>query len=149
MTEQEAINRISYLKNKADVALSTTTSNCSWAKEDVTGTIEALDMAIKAIEEIQQYRAIGTVEQIETLQDDYWKLNEICKEYSALGTVEEILKVLNHQLEIIAIQHKTLKEYRNLGTVEELRVARDKQIPKKPTEPEWKSQVMNHFTKGE
>ena len=38
-------------------------------------------------------------EQIETLQDDYWKLNEICKEYSALGTVEE------------------------------LRVARDKQIP--------------------
>ena len=50
MTEQEAINRISYLKNKADIALSTTRSNCSWAKEDVTGTIEALDMAIKALE---------------------------------------------------------------------------------------------------
>lgn len=73
----------------------------------------------KINKELEQYRALGTVEQIETLQDDYWKLNEICKEYSALGTVEE------------------------------LRVARDKQIPKKPTEPEWKSQVMNHFTKGE
>lgn len=49
MTEQEAINRISYLKNKADVALSTTKSKCSWAKEDVAGTIKAFDVAIKAL----------------------------------------------------------------------------------------------------
>lgn len=44
---------------------------------------------IEELKEIQQYRAIGTVEQLKTLQEDYWKLNEMCKEYSAIGTVEE------------------------------------------------------------
>lgn len=51
--------------------------------------MEVLEYISKALEEIQQYRAIGPVEQLKTLQEDYWKLNEIIKEYSAIGTVEE------------------------------------------------------------
>lgn len=42
----------------------------------------ALRCIKKVLSEVQQYRAIGTVE-------DYWKLNEMCKEYSAIGTIEE------------------------------------------------------------
>lgn len=60
------------------------------------------------------------------------KLLDELEQYRALGTVEEILKEFNIQRDIIATQHETLKEYRNLGTVEELRVARDKQVAKKP-----------------
>lgn len=41
------------------------------------------------LQEIQQYRAIGTVERLLQLQHDYWYLNEMCKEYSAIGTIEE------------------------------------------------------------
>ena len=37
---------------------------------------------IELQDEVNQFRAIGTVE-------DYWKLNEMCKEYSAIGTIEE------------------------------------------------------------
>ena len=49
----------------------------------------ACRMIILAIEELKQYRTIGTVEQLNALQQDYWKLNEMCKEYSAVGTIEE------------------------------------------------------------
>ena len=91
MTEQEAVEVMKY-----------------YSEEDYgVGSMVAVShqIAIKALEEIQQYRA--------------------------LGTVEEILKEFNIQRDIIATQHETLKEYRNLGTVEELRVARDKQVAKK------------------
>ena len=69
MTESEAKSRLSYLKSKAENALSNTNSNCEWAKKDVEGTILALDMAISALEEIQQYRAIGTVEELRELKE--------------------------------------------------------------------------------
>ena len=59
--------------------------------------MEVLEYISKALEEIQQYRAIGTVEQLKTLQEDYWKLNEISKEYSAIGTVEEFKALKENQ----------------------------------------------------
>lgn len=74
MTEQEAINRISYLKNKADVALSTTRSNCSWAKEDVTGTINALDIAIKALEKQMPKKPFKTMDE----NNPYYKYMPWC-----------------------------------------------------------------------
>lgn len=53
---------------------------------------EALDVAIKALEKIQQYRAIGTVEQLEWCKDaSHWKelFKEKLEKYEAIGTVEE------------------------------------------------------------
>lgn len=47
------------------------------------------DLMDKVIEELTEYRAIGTIEKLKSLQEDYWKLNEICKFYSEIGTVEE------------------------------------------------------------
>ena len=79
MTENEAINE---LQANIDLPFGFTVS------DEVSG------MAIQALEEIQQYRN--------------------------LGTAEEILKVFNNQQAIIATQHETLKQYRAIGTVEEL-----------------------------
>lgn len=58
------------------------------------GTVQGYERAIQVSLEnynlykeykskVQDYEAIGTI-------DDYWKLNEMCKEYSAIGTVEEL-----------------------------------------------------------
>lgn len=114
MTENEAIERLQTL----NIILTDKAGH----KEDgidkifTFSDITAICKAIQALEEIQQYKEIGTVqgyeraiqvslenynlykeykakvqefEAIGTI-DDYWKLNEMCKEYSAIGTVEEL-----------------------------------------------------------
>lgn len=48
---------------------------------------ESIDMAIKALEEVQQYRAIGTV----------GKTIEECAEYEEIGTVEECRAAMEKQ----------------------------------------------------
>lgn len=63
--------------------------------EDVN---EALEIAKQALEEIQRYRGIGTVEEIKTVKK-YIELKkrcgtpsntiDLCAEYAAIGTVEE------------------------------------------------------------
>ena len=66
---------------------------------------EALDIAIQALEEIQQYKAIGlTPELIEAMQ--------------------------GHNVALI----NDLGEYQAIGTVEECRVAVEKQVAKKPVD---------------
>ena len=59
---------------------------------------ESLDMAIQALEEIQQYRAIGTVKQFEWCKDaSHWKelFKDKLEQYEAIGTVEEIKSYFN------------------------------------------------------
>lgn len=72
---------------------------------------EALKVAAKALEEIQQYRKIGTVEE--------------CRLYK--GISEKDFSTACLDLKII----DELREYKNIGTVEECREAREKQEPKK------------------
>ena len=70
---------------------------------------EAFDMAITALEEIQQYRAIGTVEE--------------CKELASIikkAESNELAKVIDEWI-----------KYKKIGTVEECRKATEKQKPKK------------------
>lgn len=50
MTNQEAIKRIEYLKNKAEISLNNTNTSCEWLKKDVAGTITAFSTAIEALE---------------------------------------------------------------------------------------------------
>lgn len=57
---------------------------------------DALDVAIKALEEVQQYRAIGTVEGYERVIESsienynlYREYKEKVQEYRTIGTVEE------------------------------------------------------------
>ena len=53
MTEQEAIKEV---KRWTNILMSA-------GRKCVSETAEAQDMAIKALEEVQQYRAIGTIEE--------------------------------------------------------------------------------------
>ena len=71
---------------------------------------EALEIAKQALEEIQQYREIGTVEE--------------CKELAYIVNIaekEELAKIIDEYL-----------LYSKIGTVEECREAVEKQKPKKP-----------------
>ena len=71
--------------------------------EDVN---EALEIAKQALEEIQRYRGIGTVEEIKTLKK-YIELKkrcgtpsntiDLCAEYAAIGTVEECREAVEKQ----------------------------------------------------
>lgn len=67
---------------------------------------ESIDMAIKALEEVQQYRAIGTVEELETAfkylrlvkkHGTVGKAIEACAEYEGIGTVEECREAMEKQ----------------------------------------------------
>lgn len=67
---------------------------------------ESIDMAIKALEEVQQYRAIGTVEEPETASKylrlvkkhgTVGKAIEACAEYEGIGTVEECREAMEKQ----------------------------------------------------
>ena len=67
---------------------------------------ESIDMAIKALEEVQQYRAIGTVEELETVSKylrlvkkhgTVGKVIEACAEYEGIGTVEECREAMEKQ----------------------------------------------------
>ena len=63
------------------------------------------------------------------------ELLEEVEQYRALGTVEEIEKKIQTELPYMSLAQARFKseldEYRNIGTVEELKEAREKQIPKK------------------
>ena len=59
MTEQEAIKEVKRWTN----ILMSAGSKC------VSETAEAQDMAIKALEEVQQYRAIGTPEELQAAME--------------------------------------------------------------------------------
>ena len=74
--------------------------------------VNAHIIAIKALTELQQYRAIGTMEELQTM-----------KEHGGFTGVE---------LANIAAMQMKLKEYEAIGTPEECRTAREKQMPMKP-----------------
>lgn len=63
---------------------------------------EASELAIQTLEEVQQYRAIGTPEELQDMKSDY---------FEALSD---------------------WRQYRKIGTLEECRAAMEKQIPRKP-----------------
>lgn len=68
--------------------------------------IEACRVAMIALDEIQEYRAIGTVEEIE-------------------ATIKNLNKVL--------LEHKDkLAPYVNIGTIEEFKALKEKSVAKKP-----------------
>lgn len=102
MTEQEAKELIKYINEEYFY----------YDKEGEFDEInEALDMAISALEEIQQYRALGTVEELKVLKESTLSGLELANIWAAL---------------------EQLKKYEAIGTLEELREAREKQVPKKP-----------------
>ena len=83
---------------------------------------ESLDIAIKALEEIQQYRAIGTVEEVEQNARDLKRQIEHS---------EHLAEVLKSTKSLLEKRGRLLSDYCKIGTVEECREAVEKQKPKK------------------
>ena len=72
---------------------------------------DAVDLLLKAFEEVEQYRAIGTVERFRFLK--------------------EVCDLNGDELENIANSMIELKNYRKIGTVEEFKDLKEKNEPKK------------------
>lgn len=81
---------------------------------------EAFETAISALKEIQQYREIGTVEELKTAME-YWKylrerrfgldnVIEKCVEYEQIGTVEEFREAVELLTNEEVERYKRLKE---------------------------------------
>ena len=98
MTENEACKRIKYRKHTA-------------GQESWECGMKDLETAIKALEEVQQYRQIGSVE----LFAETKKLSDLTKKCGTIGKVFD-----------------ECAEYAAIGTVEECREAVEKQTAKKP-----------------
>ena len=103
MTENEAKSLLIHVFNTYGAMISEN------FKDDCIS--ETFDMAIKALEEIQQYRAIGTAEEIEPYVRLAEKLNlcDLVRENARLENKIRFLKIFENKL----------KEYEEIGTVEE------------------------------
>ena len=93
---------------------------------------------LSTLEEIQQYREIGTVKEIKIREAQFARLSEgylkdlsLLREYQSLGTVEEIQKAIEN-LPLHKVEHKLLQEYQNIGTVRLCKIAVERMKPKKP-----------------
>lgn len=85
------------------------------------GSSEAFSIAIQALEEIQQYRAIGTVEELKSMKENgaftgvelaqLAAMQMRLKEYSAIGTIEEF-KALKEKEELF---DRNIKMFESIG----------------------------------
>ena len=89
MTENEAIEKIKYRMHTV---------------EQVAGEngMEDLEMAIKALEEVQQYRTIGTPEELQEMKKDFAEALSDWRQYRKVGTLEECRAAMEKQKEMIA-----------------------------------------------
>jgi hypothetical protein len=99
MTENEAIARFKSCQENVGKCEKCRFYSCC-------GIYDMEDTAIKALEEVQQYRAIGTVEELETASKylrlvkkhgTVGKTIEECAEYEEIGTVEEFREAVEKQ----------------------------------------------------
>ena len=123
MTEKEAIENIKNYIRKCNYTWTVESifgeytkhingSYVSYTAMDVIGNCHrSLEkLSIKALEEIQQYREIGTVNEVKEAMAFYRNMKE--------SSMREIIE--------------KCAEYEKIGTVDECREAREKQKPKKP-----------------
>ena len=110
MTENEAKTNLELVTNKweSDEEMFSDSMDIIIDREFV----DTLYIAIKALGELPQYRAIGTVEELEAASK-YLRLVKMC------GTVGRVIE--------------ECAEYEEIGTPEECRAAVEQQIPKRPT----------------
>ena len=112
--------------------------------------IEAIKTAIQALEEIQQYRSIGTVEEISKLIkflscDDDTSILEYLRmliEYRAIGTVEEFKDLKEYQIKM-RMRYLEIDDINNLLEPFELSLALEREIRKYEYRKEHKPQDIS------
>ena len=121
MTENEAIKILDTEKHCLDKSTKGLCKiNCGDCKANIPIAYQekSYEVAITALEEIQQYRKIGTVEEIKDLLATISEAAEDVDESGiSVGFVKDLIQ---------------LKKYREIGTVEECRDAVERQKPQKP-----------------
>lgn len=111
--------------------------------------ISSLKLMSDALDELKQYRAIGTVEELEAMKKstlsamelvDIWCVLEDLKKYSAIGTIEEFIRA--KEMEAVFGQVKWERDVA-IGQIEEIGVSlgqkmddikalKEKSVAKKP-----------------
>ena len=94
---------------------------------------EELKTAIQALEELQQYRAIGTVEEIQKKMEELerWhtdRINENIKNPFAY-TSTSVCHNCDHKDEYIEELETEVTEYKSIGTIEEFKALKEKNTP--------------------
>ena len=65
-----------------------------------TADQEALEMAIEALEEVQQYHAIGTVEELQDMKGSFFEALSDWRKYRKIGTLGECRAAMEKQTAI-------------------------------------------------
>lgn len=97
MTENEALE---YLKS-------------SKRKNDMLGILPGSDIGnsiIKALEEVQQYRAIGTAEELQDMKSNYFEALSDWRQYRKIGTLEECRA---------AVEKQTAKKVKSISQIKD------------------------------
>lgn len=97
MTENEALE---YLKS-------------SKRKSNMLGILPGSDIGnsiIKALEEVQQYRAIGTAEELQDMKSNYFEALSDWRQYRKIGTLEECRA---------AVEKQTAKKVKSISQVKD------------------------------
>ncbi len=100
MTEQEA-KAIKWMINVRDYAVATL-DHIAKNEPNVSPMLYAgrkgkADAILNAFDELEQYRALGTVEELAGIQNGYFTLSQKVRQYEKLGTVEELRKAMEKQ----------------------------------------------------
>ena len=99
--------------------------------------MEALEVALFALKEIQNYRKLGTLEELARakkyidLAKKHGTIGEMideCAEYEAIGTIEQV----RNQKANLNTAYKIISDYEACGTVEQCRETLEKSKPKPP-----------------
>ena len=140
MKPEEAITRLKGMQNKkVDYAEMVCAPGFCYGHEYVYPEPEdyAIEEAVKALKEIQNYRKLGTLEELARakkyidLAKKHGTIGEMideCAEDEAIGTIEQV----RNQKDNLNTAYKIISDYEACGTVEECRKATEKQKPKKP-----------------
>lgn len=127
MTENEAIRDLQYLIEEYSAYPPET---------GVSATVGSLQYCISVLREIQQYREIGTVEQVKNQKENLNVAYQIINDYEQYGTIEDF-KMAQRYMRLVK-SHGTIgqvinscAEYEEIGTVEECRKAVEKQKNRK------------------
>lgn len=127
MTEQEAIQlHIAENIHRIEVIEEFLSTNSDADDKVCRNNIDILTKINKALEEVEQYRAIGTVEKIKEELDHLRNDNDCQGLYFTLEERQDLAR-----------QHRELEEYKAIGTLEECREAVDKLRKVEEVVKEW------------
>lgn len=59
---------------------------------------EASELAIQALEEVQQYQKIGTLEELQDMKNNYFEALSDWRQYRKIGTLEECWTAIEKQI---------------------------------------------------